>query len=189
MRLRPALGSARLRCPRPKHRGVGRVVGLALAGGVAVQVLFAVAVVFAAGFISPPPTILRGAVLYHAGPGPATSSGLRTVLCVGKDPQPKSAEPGGRRRAQLARSVAGGFKPRFRTDMTGLRNSTRKSADSPKAISFEHAVRNECHVARGMNPRFRAKFLKAIAQFSRPGYAKGRSAGQGPESGQKRPRP
>ena len=73
--------------------------------------------------------------------------------------------------------------------MTGLRNSTRKSAESPKAISFEHAVRNECHVARDMNPRFRAKFLKAIAQFSRPGYAKGRSAGQGPESGQKRPRP
>jgi hypothetical protein len=44
-----------LRCPRPKHRGVGRVIALAVAGGVVLQVVFVVALVFAAGLTSPGP--------------------------------------------------------------------------------------------------------------------------------------
>ena len=163
-----------LRCPGPKHRGAGRVVALALAGGVAVQVLF-VAAVFAAGVISPPPLTLGGPVLYHAGPVQP-----RVQACELFYAWEKTHNPGLLNRAvDDAHSwrVPWQFKPRFRTDLTGLRNSTRRSAHSPKAISFEHAVQSECHAARGMNPRFRAKFLKPIAQFSRPSTANVRSAG------------
>src|SRR6266705_2132571 len=49
-----------LRCPRQKRQGVGRVVALAVSGGVAVQVLFVVAIVFAAGLINSPRTVTMG---------------------------------------------------------------------------------------------------------------------------------
>jgi hypothetical protein len=42
-----------LRCPRPKDRGTGRVIALAVAGGVVLQVLFVVALFGVAGQRSP----------------------------------------------------------------------------------------------------------------------------------------
>jgi hypothetical protein len=70
------------------------------------------------------------------------------------------------------------FAPRFRTDLSGLRNSTRKSAHSPTAISFERAVQDNCNqIKADLNWRHRPAFRRAVAQFSRPGTATGRSAG------------
>jgi hypothetical protein len=68
--------------------------------------------------------------------------------------------------------------PRFRTDLSGLRNSTRKSAHSPTAISFEHAVQDTCkQIKADLNWRHRPAFRRAVAQFSRPSAATGRSVG------------
>jgi hypothetical protein len=67
------------------------------------------------------------------------------------------------------------FAPRFRADLTGLRDSVRKSAHSRTAISFEHAVQHHCKLLTGGTPRFRAQVRRAVAQFSRSGTATGRS--------------
>ena len=77
------------------------------------------------------------------------------------------------------------FASRFRTDLTGLRESVRMSAHSRTAISFKHAVQHLCRLVTGGTSRFLAQVRRAVAQFSRPGAATGRSAGQVPESGQK----
>jgi hypothetical protein len=161
------------------------VVGLALAGGVAVQVLFVVAVVFAAGLAR-----RQHHLRFHP---------LRIAIATAGPVQPrvracelfyawkKTHKP-----SLLNEAVADAhssripwqFAPRFRTDMTGLRDSVRESAHSRTAISFEHAVQHHCKLLMGGTPRIRAQELRAIAQFSRPGYAKRRSASQAPESGQ-----
>jgi hypothetical protein len=70
------------------------------------------------------------------------------------------------------------FAPRFRADLSGLRSWTRKGAHSPTAISFEHAVQDNCkQIKADLNWRHRPAFRRAIAQFSRPSAATGRSAG------------
>lgn len=76
------------------------------------------------------------------------------------------------------------FAAPFRADLTALRDSVRKTAHSRTAVSFEHAVQHHCKLLTGGTPRFRAQVRRAVAQFSRPGTATGRSAGQVPESGQ-----
>jgi len=76
------------------------------------------------------------------------------------------------------------FAPHFRADLTGLRDSVRKSAHSRAAIRFEHAVQHHCKLLTGGTPRSQARVRSAVAQFSRAGTATGRSAGQDPESGQ-----
>ena len=70
------------------------------------------------------------------------------------------------------------FAPRFRADLSGLRNSTRKSAHSPAAISFEHAVQDNCkQIKADLTWRHRPAFRRAVAQFSRPSYCNGTVGG------------
>jgi hypothetical protein len=57
-----------LRCPRPKHQGVGRVIALAVAGGVVLQVLFVVALVIVTAGLTRPTTTFG--VLHVAPTGP-----------------------------------------------------------------------------------------------------------------------
>jgi hypothetical protein len=175
-----------LRCPRPKHRGVGKVIALAVAGGLLLQVVFVAAlVVVVAGIPRPTSTPLR----FHALRLPTASAGPvqpRMRACELFYAWKKT-----HRASLLNEAVADAhssqipwkFAPRFRTDMTGLRDSVRKSVHSPTVISFEHAVQHHCKLITGGTPRHWAQVRSAVAQFSRPGYAKGPSTGQVPESG------
>src|SRR5215475_1669452 len=56
-----------LRCPRQKHRGRGKVIALALAGGIALQLLFVLAVLDFGGLLRP---ITTADVLHAALAGP-----------------------------------------------------------------------------------------------------------------------
>jgi hypothetical protein len=165
-----------LRCPRPKHQGVGRVIALAVAGGLVLQVLFVSALVFAAGLTSP--RRFSPAVLHVLPAGPVQP---RVQACELFYAWEKTHNP-----SLLNRAVADAYSsrvpwqvaPRFRTDLSGLRNSTRKSAHSPTAISFEHAVQDTCkQIKADLNWRHRPAFRRAVAQFSRPSAATGRSVG------------
>ena len=169
-----------LRCPRQKRQGVGRVVALAVSGGVAVQVLFVVAIVFAAGLINSPRTVTMGPPPRYVVAGPVQP---RVQACELFYAWEKTHNP-----SLLNRAVADAgssrvpwkFKRHFRTDLNGLRSWTRQGAHSPRAISFEHAVQDNCKLIRAdLNWRHRPAFRRAIAQFSRPSTANGRSAGSG----------
>jgi hypothetical protein len=166
-----------LRCPRPKHQGVGRVIALAVAGGVVLQLLFVVALVFAVGLMRPStsPAVFR-VLLPPAGPVQPRVQACELFYAWEKTHKP----------SLLDRAVADAyssrvpwpFAPRFRADLSGLRNSTRKSAHSPAAISFEHAVQDNCkQIKADLTWRHRPAFRRAVAQFSRPSTATGRSAG------------
>jgi len=150
------------------------VIALAVAGGIALQVLFIVALVVVSGLMHPPPA--RFSTVPLAGPVQPRVQACELFYAWGKT----------HNASLLNRAVADAyssrvpwqFAPRFRTDLSGLRNSTRKSAHSPTAISFEHAVQDNCkQIKADLNWRHRPAFRKAVAQFSRPGTATGRSAG------------
>lgn len=169
-----------LRCPRPERQGAGRVVALAVSGGVAVQVLFIVAIVFAAGLISPPPRSIGWPGPQYAVAGPVQP---RVQACELFYAWEKT-----RHRGLLTRAVADAgssrvpwkFKQHFRTDLNGLRRWTREGARSSRAIGFEHAVQDNCKRIRAdLTWRHRPAFRNAIARFSRPGAASGRPAGAG----------
>jgi hypothetical protein len=49
-----------LRCPRQKHQGVGRVVALAVAGGIIVQILFLLVAALVVAGLTRPSTVLAG---------------------------------------------------------------------------------------------------------------------------------
>lgn len=175
-------GAHELRCPRPKHRGVGRVIALAVTGGFLLQVLFVVALVFvSAGLLRPTPTM----DVFHVAPTGPIQPRIRAC-------EEFYAWQGTHNPALLNQAVADAygsrvpwqFATRFRADLTGLRDSVRKRAHSRTAISFEDAVQHHCKLLTGGTPHFRAQVRSAVAQFSRPGTATGRSAGQVPESGQ-----
>src|SRR5215813_13507789 len=133
-----------LRCQRQKRQGVGRVVALAVAGGVAVQVLFVVAIVFAAGLISPPLRSigLPGHRYVVAGPVQPRVQACELFYAWEKTHNP----------SLLNRAVADAHssrvpwqvKPRFISVLSGLRRWTWEGAHSPRAISFEHAVQVVC---------------------------------------------
>jgi len=156
------------------------VVALAVSGGVAVQVLFVVAIVFAAGLINSPRTVTMGPPPRYVVAGPVQP---RVQACELFYAWEKTHNP-----SLLNRAVADAgssrvpwkFKRHFRTDLNGLRSWTRQGAHSPRAISFEHAVQDNCKLIRAdLNWRHRPAFRRAIAQFSRPSTANGRSAGSG----------
>jgi hypothetical protein len=166
-------GAHQLRCPRPKHRGVGKVIALAVAGGVALQVLFIFGVFIAAG-PTRPPTIQRFSIAHPSGPVQPRIRACEEFYAWKRTRNPNLlndavADAHGSR-------VPSRFAPQFRADLTGLRDSARKNAHSPAAMSFEHAVQHHCKLLRGGTPFFRAHFRRAVAQFSRPGAAKERSA-------------
>ncbi len=166
-----------LRCPRQKRRGVGRVIALAIAGGVAAQVLFVVAIVFAAGLLSRPPTI-GGPFLYHAGPVRPAVQACELFYAWEKTHNPSLLN----RAADDAHSwrVPWHFKPRFISVFNGLHRWARKGANSPMAISFEHAVQVVCdqQVRANLTSRDRPAFQTTIARFSQPSTANKRSAKQ-----------
>lgn len=142
-----------LRCPRQKRQGVGRVVALAVSGGVAVQLLFVVAIVFAAGLIRPPAVTM--------GPRPTMGPPPHYVVASPVQPRVQACElfyawEKTRNPSLLNRAVADAgssrvpwrFRRHFRTDLNGLRSWTREGAHSPKATSFEHAVQDNCKLIR-----------------------------------------
>jgi hypothetical protein len=158
------------------------VIALAVAGGLVLQVLFVVALaVVVAGLTRPQHHPLRIAIATAGPVQPRVRA--RELFYAWKKTQKPSLLNEAVADAHSSR-IPWQFAPRFRTDMTGLRDSVRESAHSRTAISFEDAVQNDCKLLMGGTPRIRAQERRAIAQFSRPGYAKGRSASQGPESGQ-----
>jgi len=118
------------RCPRPKHQGVGRVVALAVAGGIALQILFVVMLLFAAGLTS---SRISTAAISPPTAGPVQP---RVQACELFYAWEKTHNP-----SLLDRAVADAyssrvrwqFAPRFKADLSGLRKSTRKSAHSPTA--------------------------------------------------------
>src|SRR6266487_2543984 len=68
-------------------------------------------------------------------------------------------------------------KLRFRTDLSGLRNSTREAnyAHSSTTINYEHAIQDDCNQATaGLNSRDRAKARRAFVRLSRPSTTTGR---------------
>lgn len=161
-----------LRCPRRKRQGVGRVVALAVTGGVAVQVLFVIAIVFAVGLISPPMMTMQ--VPHHVVAGPVQP---RVQACELFYAWEKTQNP-----SLLNRAVADAgssrvpwqFKRHFRTDLTGLRSWTREGAHSPTAVGFERAVQDNCKLIRAdLHWRHRPAFRRAIAQFSRSSTSAG----------------
>ena len=166
-----------LRCPRPKHQGVGRVIALAVAGGLVLQLLFVVGLVFATGLMH-----YRTAVaVRHFRSLPAGPVQPRVQACELFYAWEKTHKP-----SLLDRAVADAYSSRvpwpfashFRADLSGLRNSTRRSARSPTAIGFEHAVQDNCkQIKSDLTWRHRPAFRRAVARFSRPGPATGRSAG------------
>jgi hypothetical protein len=168
-----------LRCPRQKHQGVGRVVALAVAGGVALQILFlVVAALFVAG-LTRPSTSLAGMTRASAGPVQPRVQACELFYAWEKTHNP----------SLLNRAVADAhssrvpwqFKPGFISVLSGLRRWTREGVHTPRAISFEHAVQGVCkkQVTADLNWRHRPAFRRAIAQFSRPSTANVRSAGSG----------
>jgi hypothetical protein len=72
------------------------------------------------------------------------------------------------------------FKPRFISVFNGLHRWARKGANSPMAISFEHAVQVVCdqQVRANLTSRDRPAFQTTIARFSQPSTANKRSAKQ-----------
>jgi len=155
------------------------VVALAVAGGIALQILFVVMLVFAAGLTSS--RIISTAAISPPTAGPVQP---RVQACELFYAWEKTHNP-----ALLNQAVADAhssrvpwqFKPRFISVFSGLRSWTREGAHSPRAISFEHAVQGVCkqQVTADLNLRHRPAFRRAIAQFSRPSTANVRSAGSG----------
>jgi hypothetical protein len=165
-----------LRCPRPKRQRAGRVIALAVAGGVVLQVLFVVALFVAADLTRPPIRIGGIHVVPIAGPLQPRVHACELFYAWNKTHHP----------SLLNEAVADAyssrfprkFAPRFRTDLSGLRDSTRQSAHSPTATSLKHAVQHDCNqVTHGLNWRDWPRFRKAVTDLSRTGTATGRSAG------------
>lgn len=133
-----------LRCPRQKRRGVGKVVALAVASGVAAQVLFVAAVVSALGLISSHRETIGRPIRHIVVTGPVQPRVQACELFYGWE---MTHNPSLLKRAVAdARSprVPLQVKPLFRAFFSGLLRSTRDGAHSSKAFSYEHAVQWVC---------------------------------------------
>jgi hypothetical protein len=164
-----------LRCPRPKDRRTGRVIALAVAGGLALQVLFIVALF---GAFQSRPTVITGLSRVPSVAGPIQP---RVHACELFYAWKKTHNLGLLNQAvadayssRVPRQVA----PRVRAHLSGLRDSALKSAHSPTAISLERAVQHDCdQITHSMSWRDWPKFRRAVADLSRSGAATELSAG------------
>ena len=166
-----------LRCPRPKRPRVGGIIALAIAGGVVLQVLFVLALAVVVAGVTRPTTILAlNHPLRRATSGPTQP---RVRACEEFYALKRTHNPNLLNHAVTdshGSRVPSRFAPRFRADLTGLRDSARVSAHSPAAIGSERAVQHHCKLLIGGTPHWSAHFRKAVAQFSRPGGATAWSA-------------
>jgi hypothetical protein len=130
------------------------VVALAVAGGIALQVLFIVALFAAAGLVRPGTSAVVLGVPRATGPVQPRVQACELFYAWKKTHNP----------SLLNQAVADSYSSRvpwqfaahFRSDLTGLRDSVRKSAHSPTVISLEHAVQHHCKLLMGGTPRFSA---------------------------------
>jgi hypothetical protein len=127
----------------PVRRGVGKVIVLAVLGGIAAYLLLIVAAAYLfAGLTRPTGTV----IFRHVVAGPLRP---RLQACELFYKWEGTHDPN-----VLNRAVADAHSPRvplqsqlrLRTDLGGLRSSTRNAtyAHSPTTISFEHAVQADC---------------------------------------------
>ncbi len=166
-----------LRCPRPKHQGVGRVIALAVAGGIVLQVLFVFALFVVVGLVHPverisvvpqPPAgpvqpALQACMMFYSWEGTHNTKFLNQAVADAH-----------------SHRVPWQFRPRFSTDLSRLRSSTREAnyAHSSGTTYYEHAIEDDCYQATaGLNSRDRPKFRKAFVRLSRPSTTSGRSVG------------
>ena len=164
-----------LRCPRSKRQRAGRVIALAVAGGIVLQVLFVFALFVAAGVMrsSTSVTVLRAAPI--AGPIEPRMHACELFYAWKRTHNPSLLNQAVA--DAYSSRVPSQFAPRFRADLSGLRDSALKSAHSPTAVSFEHAVQHDCNqVTHGLSWRDWPKFRNAVTDLSRPGTSTGRSA-------------
>jgi hypothetical protein len=135
-----------LRCPRPKRKGVGSVIALAVAAGLILQVLFVALAVVVARLTRPSTNLgfhpLRIAIA-TAGPVQPRMRACELFYAWKKTHKPSLLNEAV---ADAHSSHPRQFAPRFRTDMTGLRNSVREGAHSrrPSASSTPSSTTASC---------------------------------------------
>jgi hypothetical protein len=164
-----------LRCPRPKDRRTGRVIALAVAGGLALQVLFIVALF---GAFQSRPTVITGLSRVPSVAGPIQPRVHACELFYAWKKTHKLSLLNQAVADVYSSRVPRHFARRVRTDLSGLRDSALKSAHSPTAVSFDRAVQHDCNqITHGMSWREWPKFRIAVIDLSRSGALTGRSAG------------
>ena len=162
-----------LRCPRPKHQAVARVIALAVAGGIALQVLFVFALFGAVGLMHPverftvvplPPAgpvqpALQACMMFYRWEGTHNTKFLNQAVADAH-----------------SHRVPWQFRRRFSTELSRLRSSTEAVyAHSSRTTYYEHAIADDCYQATaGLNSRDRPKFRKAFVRLSRPSTTSGR---------------
>jgi hypothetical protein len=153
------------------------VVALAVAGGIALQMLFFVALFASVGMARP--TIGSIPTVTHVAP-PADPVRPRVQACELFYAWEKTHNLSLLNHAvtdSYSSRVPRLFRTNFRADLTSLRGSTLMNAHSPLTIRFKHAVQDNCkQIKADLDWRHRPAFRKAIAQFSRYGTASLRSA-------------
>ncbi len=167
-----------LRCPRPKHRGIGRVIALAVAGGIAVQVFFVFALLAAAGLRHPLPAQRFSVAVPDAGPvQPALQA---CMMFYGWEGTHNTKFLNQAVADDHSHRVPWQFRPRFSTDLSRLRSSTREAnyAHSSTTTYYEHNIEDDCYQATaGLNPQHRSRFREAFIRLTRPSTTSGRSVG------------
>jgi len=140
----------------PVKRGTGKVIVLAILGGVAAQILFIVAAALVLAWLTPPTIIggiphsavamrplptgslrprLQACELFHKWQRTHDASLLKQAVVDAQSP-----------RVPLSPAFPWPTKAQFRTDFSGLLRSTQgaRFARSRMAISFEHRVQADC---------------------------------------------